>query len=141
MPTYIFRKRLGALRPADSLAEQALAELKPDESIRVEWKRVRNPRQHNLFFALLKMVYENQSIYESQEALRKAWLVHAGLFDTYKTRDGTPVAVPKSMSFGNMDNAVFENEILQPFIAFVCEHVIPNLDDEQLRAEVEDMVA
>ena len=141
MTTHLFRKRLGALRPADNLAEQALSDLKPDEIVRVEWKRVRNPRQHKLFFALVRLVFENQSIYESQEALRKAWLIHAGMFDNFATKDGTIVAVPKSMAFGNMDNEVFENEIFKPFIDFVCKHVIPNLNSESLRAEVEDMVS
>lgn len=141
MPTGLFRKRLSALRPADSEAEESLSRLRQDEIVRVEWKRIRNPRQHRLFFALLKLAFESQSRYETQEALRKAWLIHAGLFDRFETKDGTTVAVPKSMAFGNMPNDEFERDVLEPFIKFICEHVIPNLSDEALRAEAEDMVA
>ena len=141
MTQTLFTKRLGALRPADDAAMEALEKIKAGETVRVEFKRVRNPRQHRLFFALLKIAFDNQSHYSTQEALRKAFLVHAGMFEQFTMKDGTVVATPKSMAFGNMPNDEFRTNVLKPFIAFICEHIIPGMDDVALRNEAEDIIA
>lgn len=138
MTQILMRKVMGALRPADSQAQDEMAKLTPGQDYRIEVKRMRNPRQHRLYWALIRTVYEHQSRYATQEQLHNALKVAAGYCDELEGRNGT-VYIPKSISFGNMSQDAFE-EFFSSVVRIVTEKVMPHTSDEELRRELESMI-
>lgn len=139
MSEALMQKHLGALRPADDTAKAELAKLKHGQTVRVEWKRLRNPRQHALYWALIGLVFEHQERYATRDQLHNAIKVAVGYCDEVEGRGGRTIAIPKSIAFGNMDQGAFE-EFLNAVIRLVCTRILPNTDDADLRAELEAMV-
>jgi hypothetical protein len=105
---YYFAKTLGGLAPADDLAREAIGFYGTGEILRVKLHRDRNPRHHRLFFGLLRLVFENQEKYLSQEALRFAITVQAGYVDEIRLGGDRVALKPKSISFGAMDQNEFK---------------------------------
>lgn len=78
------------------------------EVIRVKLFKDRNPRHHRLFFALLKVVFQNQEKYLSQEALRFAITVQAGWVDEIQLTGDKVALRPRSIAWGKMDQHEFK---------------------------------
>jgi len=138
MTQVLMTRRLDALRPADAQARDALSKVSPGTTVRVELKRVRNPRQHRLYWALVHLVFQHQSRYATQEQLHNAIKVRVGYYDELETPTGV-VCIPKSISFGNMPQQAFE-EFFGAVVRLVCEHLIPGTTDAELREELESMI-
>lgn len=123
------------LAPADPISEESIRQLKNGETVTANLRRPRNPRHHKLLFALLKIVYENQEAYPTTQELLSAIKMATGLFDTGKTVDGIPYAIPKSISFASMDQTSFA-EWYDKALDVIITKIIPGLDKEGLREEV-----
>jgi hypothetical protein len=108
MSDVYFAKTLGGLAPVDDAAREILGHYGNGEVLRVKIHRDRNPRHHRLFFGLLKLVFDNQERYLSQEALRFAITVQAGYVDEIRLSGDRVALKPKSISFGSMDQAEFK---------------------------------
>lgn len=135
------RKRFGALRPSDKAAEEWFASVPDGETLKAFIKRPRNVRMHNLYFALVGLVYDNlpEGRYQTFEQFHTALKVALGHCDTVICRDGSVAYIPKSISFAKMGQdefaAFFDN-----VIAMVIKHFLPGVSDAELRREVESMV-
>jgi hypothetical protein len=57
----IMVKRLGALRPVDDAGEELLNSLPIGTPVKIKITRSRNLNHHRRLFALLQIVFENQS--------------------------------------------------------------------------------
>lgn len=108
MADYYFAKTLGGLAPVDDLAREAIGAYGAGEILRIKLHRDRNPRHHRLFFGLLKLVFDNQDKYLSQEALRFAITVQAGYVDEIRLSKDRVALKPKSISWGSMDQNDFK---------------------------------
>jgi hypothetical protein len=76
--------------------------------VRGAFKKDRNPGHHRKFFGLLRMVFENQEKYLSQEALRFAVTIQAGYVEEIQL-DGDRIALkPKSIAWAKMDQTEFD---------------------------------
>jgi len=139
MTTLLCRKHFGALRPADGNAEEALRKLPADQTVRVEVRRMRNPRQHRLYWSLIGLVYEHQTRYATRDQLHQAIKVAVGYYDEIPKRDGQVIAVPHSIAFGNMAQDQFE-EFFDSVVRLVCTKIMPGTNDSELRRELEEMV-
>ncbi len=88
--------------------------LKLGEVYRAEIRLVRNYRFHKKFFALINAGYSllperTQNGFRSTEGFRAYVTVAAGFYDVYyNPRLRMFVEIPKSLSFGSMDEAEFE---------------------------------
>lgn len=107
MPDVYFARTIGGLAPVDDAAREAMAHYGNGEVLRVKLYRDRNPRHHRLFFGLLKLVFDNQERYLSQEALRFAITIQAGYVDEIRLSGDRVALKPKSISFGSMDQLEF----------------------------------
>lgn len=136
----IFKKTLGALRPADDAAAQALQKIPMDKEVAIKIKRPRNIRHHRLFFALLKIVFENQEVYKSEAALLAAIKIATGHCTPIVLTDGTRAFIPSSISFAAMDQTQFD-AFYERVCTLVCAKIIPNLSREDLQAEIMTMVS
>lgn len=107
MSDVYFCKTIGGLAPVDDAAKEALSAYGNGEILRLKIYRDRNIRHHRLFFGLLGMVFRNQEVYLSQEALRFAIMVTAGYVDEIRLSGDKVAMRPKSLSFGSMGQAEF----------------------------------
>lgn len=85
-----------------------IKKLKVGEIYFFEVKRERNIGFHRKFFALIKMVFQNQEIYTDQEDLRGDLLVESGYYRTYYTFLGEEKRKPLSISFASMSQDTFD---------------------------------
>lgn len=138
--TYFFRRVLNGLRPDDSEAEEALRGIGKDEIVGLVIRRPRNPRHHRLFFALLKIVFENQERYRSEAELLAAIKIATGHCVPITLTSGEKAFIPSSISFGAMDQSAFE-AFWEKVCTLVCTKIIPNLKREDLEAELLTMVS
>jgi hypothetical protein len=95
--------------------------LKEYNDYMIELKKPRNPKQHKLFFALLKCVLDNQSYYTTIDQLLILTKKKLGLYDIVYTHDSEEIISLKSISFKSMDNIEFEDNVLQPAIEMFAE--------------------
>jgi hypothetical protein len=130
-----FRKELGVLRPANAPAEAAMQKIKLGSEVRVEIKRPRNIRHHKKFFAMLKIVFENQEHYQSMDVLLGVCKLATGWADVVQTKHGT-VGLPKSIAFHKMNAEQFE-QFYERAVDWVAQEVIPGLQRGDLDESVE----
>jgi len=97
-----------------------------------EYKKPRNYEFHKKFFALIKMLFDNQEYYKNIEHLRKDLTVAAGYYELRHGLNGE-VLEAKSISFGSMDEIEFNklynaviNVIVERF-GFDKQHIIDNV--------------
>lgn len=82
--------------------------LKRDTTLLFEIRQERNAKFHRKFFALIKMVFDNQEIFQSVEDLRYELTIEAGYFEEYVTFGGEVKRKAKSISFASMEQKDFE---------------------------------
>lgn len=146
MAEILLMKAAGALRPTDEDSLEWLSKLPKGKEVLVEAKRPRNARQHRLFFAALKLVHDAlpdaaRERYPTTEALRAALLIHLGyVAGSVVTKDGVVVHWPKSMAFHCMPQDEFDS-LMDGFFRWVEADVIPGVRREDLRRELEELVA
>ena len=135
------RKTLaGQLAPIDDAGREAIGRLSMEDIVSVEFRRPRNIGHHRKFFALVNLIYMNQTRYRSPDELLDAIKVLAGHSFPVRLRNGTEVRVPKSIAFHNMDQVEFD-AFWDRVVTVVCEQIIPNLNREDLERELLDLVA
>jgi len=135
------RKMIGnKLEPVDDAGRDALARVSLGTVVRVEMKRPRNLGHHRKFWALVSLIYQNQTHYKSPEALCDVIKVLAGYAVVTRGKGGREIHIPKSISFASMDQTEFE-QFWERVVTVVCEQIIPGLDRKELETELMDLVA
>ncbi|PHR23603.1 MAG: hypothetical protein COA36_16865 [Desulfotalea sp.] len=81
--------------------------LKAGKEYYFEVKNSRNIKFLRKFFALMKVVYENQEVYNNMDHLRRDLTVSAGFYTTRVTIKGETVIEAESISFSKMDAVQF----------------------------------
>lgn len=98
-----------------------LKKIKHGEPYEFEFKNVRNPKFHRLYFALLNMVFQNQERYNNLDHLRRDLTIEAGYYDLRVDIHGCEVKEPKSISFASMDETEFReyyNAVLDTIVKY-----------------------
>jgi len=94
-----------------------------------EHKKSRNLLFHRKFFALLKVVFDNQEKYENQEDLLVEIKLKTGHYKEHVTTKGQIIYVPRSIAFENMDQISFEL-FYDKAIDVVLKHFISGTREE-----------
>lgn len=128
--------KLGA---ADPISAEAIAGIKAHETVTASIRRPRNGKHHRKLFALLKVVFDNQSTFATTEQLLDALKMATGYFDICKTVDGMPYARTKSISFASMCQSEFE-EFYNKVVDVIVTKVLPNTDKDDLEAQVMEII-
>jgi hypothetical protein len=140
MTAALFRKRLGALRPADGMAEEQLSRIRQDEEVRVEIKRVRSPQQLRYWWALCGVLAEYADWCEGDRERASDWLkLSIGHAETFTSPDGKQWIRPKSIAFGNCPQDRFQ-AVMDAAIKVICEKIMPGTSNADLRNELEGMI-
>lgn len=140
MTTPLFmRKHHGALRPENAAAVAAVEKIANGATVKVSISQPRNMKHHRLFWALMRLVWENQEHYENVDHMVVALKVALGHCDTVITKDGGTAYIPKSISFAKMDQTAF-NEFWDRCLHLICKYFLPGADREELTREVYRMI-
>lgn len=140
MANFVALKKLGSIRPVDQVGIDILAKLREGEQVMVEVKRARNGKQHRLYWALMNLIYSQQSRYATLEQLSNAIKCAVGYCDEIETKGGKVLVIPKSIAFHAMSQESF-TEFFDRVIELVTTKILPNVSDADLRAELELMVS
>jgi hypothetical protein len=132
----VFVKDWGALKPADKDAEAIIAKVKHGDFVMVEVVRQRNIRHHRKFFALMHLVFENQTRYEVFEDFLDAVKVATGHRSVMFLSDSKVMIKPKSIAFHKMDQDQF-NAFYDKVLDLVVTRIMPGVDKEELAREIE----
>src|SRR3990167_4678587 len=134
----LLRKGFEMLQQGDDAAQRLIGSLRHGEFIAADIKRPRNLGHHRKFWALMELVARNQKYYASAEQVCAAFKVAVGHADYVKTKRGM-IGIPKSISFANMDQSEFE-AFYSKAVEYLTTEVIPGLNKDALRSEVEEML-
>ncbi len=138
----------GQLVPADDVAEQLLASIRPGQGISVEARKARNIRFHRKFFALLRLAYDHWEAFSegvewkgrrvrpSFEQFREDVLILAGYYDAYYTIHGSVRLRARSISFANCDEHEF-NQVYQAVFDVLWDRVFSRIDGYRSHGDVE----
>lgn len=141
MTAILMRKGLaGKLEPIDETGRDSLARIAHDTILSVEVKRPRNIQHFRKFWALVSLIYANQTRYRSPEELVDAIKVLAGHCFPVRLRNGTEVRIPKSIAFHAMSQDEFE-KFYDRVVDIVVTEIIPGLNREDLKRELMEFAA
>ena len=106
-----------------------IKKLKQGEIYFFEVKRERNIGFHRKFFALIKMVYENQEHYINQNDLRDDLLIDAGHYTKIITYWGEERKKAVSLSFASMSQDQFD-DMYRDVLDIIIKHF--NFDKQEI---------
>lgn len=95
----------------------------------VNAKRARSHRQHNLFWAAARRVFDNQEQFASVESLVDATMIEIGFCEGRQQFNGEAFWVPKSLSFASLGQDAFQTDVFDPSIRVWSEHFGIALED------------
>lgn len=106
MKLSLVKTQFGTFVPAFDSDHESAKKIGMGEIFEIDYKKVRNPKFHRKFFALIKLVYDNQESFENMNDLRHWLTMKAGFYKEVTTPDGT-MFLPESISFSTMDEIKF----------------------------------
>jgi hypothetical protein len=101
--------------------------------VKVTLTKSRNTKFHRLFFAMLKASLEMIDSNYNMEQWRAVVIAGAGHCDFVTLHDRL-VAVPKSISFSNMDETEF-GKVYNDAVGWICENYLT--DPETIKAQAQ----
>ena len=133
---FLRRGGLNALMPADSMSEEIMRSLPRSVTLKATLTQGRNVAHHRKFFALLKLVLDNQEYFQNIDELLYAIKLKLGYTIPIKLKDTTGY-MPKSISFAKMDQREF-TEFYERTLDFIAADVIPHIEREDIVKEMEE---
>ena len=128
-------KTLSGFAPASDAAKAFHQKISLNAIVELPGKRPRNPGHHRKFFAMLKIVLDNQDHYKCMDQLLAVCKLAVGHADVIRTKHGD-VAIPKSIAWGKMTQAEFE-VLYDNAVQWVTTEVIQGLSKTGLDEAVE----
>lgn len=117
MTKYTLQKSSVGLIPTDAPSKEWMEKLKFGTVVTADYKVIRGQGFHRKFFAMLNTAYQSRDWPEidtkygkarcSFEMFRKYVIVRSGHYEADLTPQGEVRVIPKSMSWGSMDNEEF----------------------------------
>lgn len=127
-------RTLSGFKPTHDSDFELAKKIKLNEPYEYEFKKPRNYRFHKKFFALIRMVFENQEQYTNQDHLRKDLIIESGNYDLRHDLLGVEIREAKSMSFAKMDENEF-NELYNSVIDVIIKYF--HFDKEEIIENIE----
>lgn len=136
----VWRKTIGGLKPADALAEEVYQSLPLNCEVMADVTRSRNLGHHRKFYALAKLIRDNQDHYKTTDDVVDALKIAVGHCYPVEYRPGNWMVKTKSISWAKMDQSQF-NEFWNGVVSVVITKFLPGVDSEALEAEILTMVS
>lgn len=139
----------GLLLPDDTDTSEFIKKLKDGAIIRADFKKMRNPKFHRKFFALLNFAYENwepaaqtykdQVVEKNFDRFRADIAILAGFYTVVVNIKGEPRYEAKSISFASMDEAEFD-KLYQATITVIMKHILTKYTREDLDQVINELL-
>lgn len=126
------------LQAYDAMSDEIITSLPFGKPMRAKVTLARNVKHNRKMFALLKLIFDQQSRYPTLDHLLTGIKLATGHYDEWK-QDGATVRVPKSISFDAMDQTAFSS-FYDRVIDLVCTQIIPGLQQDDLAREIEEII-
>lgn len=142
MSRELFVKIGKGLFPSSERAEEIMHGLPEGRAVMVSVDKPRNPRQHNLYWALVKVLMENCDEFKgwSRDAVSKQLKIDCGAVDwMVHKRTGMQFGSPQSIRWESMPQDKFKR-FFDRAIHVITTQYIPNLESAVIREQVEEMV-
>lgn len=134
------RRTFSGFVACDDQAAEEFRRVPVGKPVYIEIKAARNPKQHRLLFALLNVAAEAGE-FPSTEAALITLKTATGLVEAIQMdNQGTVQLIPKSISFANMRQTEFA-AWFESAIQVVVTRWMPNMTSEELKSEIESMIA
>lgn len=153
MAEWTFAKSMsGGFFPADPQTEDLARRVPVGGAVHGQFRRMRNPRFHRKFFALLNFAFERWEPGEidckygvpekNPEQFRKDAIILAGFYNVVARMDGTARIEAKSISFAAMDEDEFSalyNAVLNVFLKRIPQ--MSAMGSDEVNRVVEQLIA
>lgn len=124
--------------PVDPVSAELIEAMANGEMVTATIRRTRNSGHHRKFFALVKVVYEAQDRYATQEQLLNVLKMAVGHGELMEVVKGKPMFIPASISFAKMDQTAFE-QFYNKVVDVVLSKILPHVDKQELEQQVLDL--
>ncbi len=137
----LVRTRDVTLAPAYDTDYKALQSIPLGDIITVDLSLERNPGFHRKFFAMIRFFYEHMpeiitDKYPDPETFRRQFLFYyCGVTEEVTDWKGERHIIPKSVSYGAMDDAEFR-EIYEAIREKIVHDFFPDIQDEEFESEL-----
>ncbi len=134
MELYLVKQLDNSFKVAYDSDYEKLKKIKAGKMVMCKITNPRNIGFHRKFFALIKMIYQNQEHYNNSDDLRADLIVSAGFYEKRITFFGEEVLKPKSISFSSMKQEEFDdlyNRVLDEIVKhfhFGKQDIIDNVE-------------
>ena len=140
MDIYLTKDDQGRFLPAFNTDHDLSKKIKTGEIVKVAMTRPRNPGFHRKFMAMIKMFHDNlpeelDNQIPTFNNMLDVVKVLAGHYTILHFPDGTISKVPKSISFGSMDDLEFE-EFYSKSLDVGLKHFLIGMDPRELENEI-----
>lgn len=132
MSFFILKLKNGHYSPYDTSDHEASSKIAVGSVVKAS--KARNYLHLKKAFALIRIGYENQDRYESEEVYRKVLTIRAGFFDEIQGKDENVYYFPKSLAFDNMSQEEF-NKVYDAILDTIAKDM--ETAPEVIRKEVE----
>ncbi|PHR03337.1 MAG: hypothetical protein COB29_13265 [Sulfitobacter sp.] len=133
---HLEKNRFGYFQPISKFDESLCQDLPEGKSLKAKITLARSVPYNGRYWVMLTKVIKNQNYFPSAEVLHGAIKRKLGYSTTYRFRDGTEYHHEESTAFDSMDQIQFQL-FYEQALQLICEEIIPNLDSDVLRKEME----
>jgi len=115
---------------------EKVANLAIGEILEVRASKVRDPLNHRRFFAMLKIIFENQEHFKDIDAMRRWLIMKTGRFKIIVAPNGFVLYEHQSMNYASMDEETFCK--LKEDVADVALKELIGLTKDELWRQVQE---
>lgn len=134
MKIFLVKQKDNTFKVAYDSDYENIKKIKVNEIYQCEIKQPRNLKFHRKFFALIKMVFDNQEHYTSFDRLRKHLIIEAGFYDESVDFKGTIQQEAKSISFASMKQYQFD-DLYSKVLDVIVKYF--NFDKQDIKDNIE----
>lgn len=129
-------RTLTGLAPCDERDRDLLSKLKVGKQVTVEVKQSRNIKELRLYYALIHLIFPQQSTWETEDDLDDAIRCAVGHCTKTTLKSGEIMVRPRRLAFGKLDQTSWR-DYLDRVMRLTTTKIIPGLDEGDLRRELE----
>lgn len=130
---HLYRLTFNGFVPFNDAAQEQASKCKLGDVVELKPTKVRNPKFHRLFFAILKLISENSEPAISTDMALYLAKVAAGCGEWIDTGKAT-LFCPGSISFASMDQEAFD-AFVQSAVPPLCQRFMHGTAPDELIAE------
>ncbi len=104
----LIKQQDGSFIPAYPSDWEKAKKFKVGEEYNYSHKKIRNPKYHRKYFAMMRMLFDNQDLIDDSYIFRKYMEMKAGWYTVTQIGDKEMI-LPKSINFEKMDEDEFQD--------------------------------